>query len=105
MLVSPVSLRDGAGYGTLPEMNLAVIAAFTAAATSLINIIVTARLTSGSQFRQWQREEARPSTARTSLSRARLAGHGYGRPSRGRNGSLAKTMRMAAISSRKKAST
>lgn len=45
-------------------MNLAVIAAFTAAAVSLVNIIVTARLASGSQFRQWQREEARPLTVR-----------------------------------------
>lgn len=45
-------------------MNLAVIAAFTAAAISLVNIIVTSRLTSSSQFRQWQREEARPIVAR-----------------------------------------
>jgi len=45
-------------------VNLAVIAAFTAAAISLVNIVVTAWLASGSQFRQWQREEARPITAR-----------------------------------------
>jgi hypothetical protein len=50
--------------GTLPGVNLAVIAAFTAAAVSVLNLVVTAKLTSGSQFRRWQREEARPITAR-----------------------------------------
>ena len=53
-----------AGYGTLQRVNLAVIAAFAAAAISLVNVVLTARLTRGSQFRQWQREEARPITAR-----------------------------------------
>ena len=49
---------------TLPRVNLAVIAAFTAAAVSVLNIILTAWLTRGSQFLRWQREEARPITAR-----------------------------------------
>jgi hypothetical protein len=53
-----------AGCGRLPGVNLAVIAAFTAAAISLVNVVLTARLTRGSQFRQWQRETALPITAR-----------------------------------------
>ena len=66
-----------AGYGTLQRVNLAVIAAFAAAAISLVNVVLTARLTRGSQFRQWQREEARPITARilTLSGEARSAWH------------------------------
>lgn len=46
--------------GTLPKVNLAVVAAFTAAAISLVNVLITARLARGGQFRQWQREDAGP---------------------------------------------
>jgi hypothetical protein len=56
-------------------VNLAVIAAFTAATVSILNIILTAWLNRGSQFLQWQREQARPIAARvlTHSDEARLA--------------------------------
>jgi hypothetical protein len=59
-------------------MNLAVIAAFTAAAVSFVNIIVTSRLASGSQFRQWQREESGPSPHASPPSAGKPTGHGCG---------------------------
>jgi hypothetical protein len=61
-------------------MNLAVIAAFTAAAVSFVNIIVTSRLASGSQFRQWQREESGPSPHASPPLRGSQQGMAAGRP-------------------------
>ena len=45
-------------------MNWAVIAAFAAAALSLVNVIVGYRLASRGHLEQWQRDETRPIVAR-----------------------------------------
>lgn len=45
-------------------MNLAVIAAFTAAGLSLINVAVSARLSSRGARDQWRREQAQPLVAK-----------------------------------------
>jgi hypothetical protein len=50
--------------GKLPGVDLAVIAAFTAAGISLINVAITVRATSRSSLQQWRRSEVRPAVAR-----------------------------------------
>ena len=45
-------------------MDLAVIAAFTAAGISLVNVAITVRATSGGSLQQWRRTEVRPAVAR-----------------------------------------
>jgi hypothetical protein len=45
-------------------VDLAAIAAFTAAAISLVNVIIIARLARRTHLQQWRREEARPIVAR-----------------------------------------
>jgi hypothetical protein len=50
--------------GTLGVMNLAVVAAFTAAGLSLVNVAVSARLSSRGARDQWRREQAQPLVAK-----------------------------------------
>jgi hypothetical protein len=50
--------------GKLPGVDLAVIAAFTAAGISLVNVVITAWLASRVTHRQWRREEERPAVVR-----------------------------------------
>jgi hypothetical protein len=69
-------------------VNLTAVAAVIAAAASVINIAVTAVLTRRSQFRQWQREEARPIAARL-LALSEEAGREWHRFSRTRTARLA----------------
>jgi hypothetical protein len=45
-------------------VDLAVVAAFTAAAVSLINVAITVRATGKSNLQQWRRGEVRPVVAR-----------------------------------------
>jgi hypothetical protein len=50
--------------GKLPGVDLAVIAAFTAAGISLVNVAITVRATSRGNLQQWRRGEVRPVVAR-----------------------------------------
>jgi hypothetical protein len=45
-------------------VNLAMVAAFTAAGLSLVNVVVSARMSSRGHVEQWRRDEERPIVAR-----------------------------------------
>jgi hypothetical protein len=59
----PESTREAHGSATLSCVDLAAAAAFTAARLSLVNVAISARLTSRGHREQWRREE-RPIVAR-----------------------------------------
>lgn len=62
-------------------VNLTAIAAFTAAGLSLVNIVLSARLTRHHHLEQWRRDEERPVVARlltlsqTAMQRVREMGY------------------------------
>lgn len=60
----PESTREAHGSATLSCVDLAAAAAFTAAGLSLINVAISARLTSRGHREQWRREQERPIVAR-----------------------------------------
>jgi hypothetical protein len=52
------------GHVRLSGVDLAAVAAFTAAGLSLVNVAISARLASRGQREQWQRDQERPIVAR-----------------------------------------
>jgi hypothetical protein len=61
----PESAREAHGTATLScVVDLAAAAAFTAAGLSLVNVAISARLTSRGHREQWRREQERPIVAR-----------------------------------------
>lgn len=60
----PVQYPDTGGMAHNACMSLAVVAAFTAAFLSLVNVAVSARLTRRGSLEQWRREQLQPIVAR-----------------------------------------
>jgi len=60
----PESAHNTPGSVRLSGVDLAAIAAFTAAGLSLVNVAVSSRLTSRGNLEQWRRNEERPVIAR-----------------------------------------